>query len=109
MHTTLTGTYTLLANPCSTKPCLPGLAYAVVADNAYFPTLHGNLLVATHSWGAFTPQPGDKVAITGIVQYKNDAFGKPFRIIEVEKVKPATEPAPNTTQTLAASSVQKPG
>jgi len=33
---TITGQYLLIENPCTTVPCLPGMAYAVLANGKYY-------------------------------------------------------------------------
>lgn len=43
--TTITGEYLAVGNPCTTKPCLPGIVYAVLADNTrYYLTVEGSFL-----------------------------------------------------------------
>jgi len=87
---TVTGRYSYIGNPCTTKPCLPGMAYAVLAnDKYYYITIDGRWLSENRSWSGYTPEPDDLVTITGYVLEKKDVFGKPFRTIEVVSLQPA--------------------
>lgn len=88
--TTLTGRYVFLPNPCTTSPCLPGMALALEsAGRYYFLTAAGRWLdkPAEH-WG-WAPQYGDRIAVTGRTGEQSDIHGKAFATIEVESLRPA--------------------
>jgi len=91
---TITGEYLLVGNPCTTDPCLPGLVYAVLADDTYYyPTVEGSWLWWNRSWDGYTPEVGDFVTVIGYVDEMVDIFGTPFyNIIEVVSLKPASSP-----------------
>ena len=83
----ITGKLELLPNPCTTKPCLPGLAFAVVADDRvpHFLTRDGRFVM--HSAGDL-PSPGEKVVVVGDVHEQQDVNGKTFKSIELRTVRP---------------------
>lgn len=86
---TVTGRYSYIANPCTTDPCLPGLAYAVSAnDTYYYLTIDGILLFENRSWGRYTPMPDDLVMVTGYLKEERDIFDRPFHIIEIVSLYP---------------------
>ncbi len=87
---TVTGQYVYVPNPCTTDPCLPGMAYAVLVNGKYcYIMVKGRWFSENRSWGEYTPQPNDMVTITGSLQEKRDVFGKPFSTIEAVSLKPA--------------------
>lgn len=80
---TVTGRYSYIGNPCTTEPCLPGMAYAVLAnDKYYYITVDDRWFSDNRSWDGYTPEPGDLVTITGYLQQKSDIFGKVFYTLE---------------------------
>ncbi len=84
------GWYLLIGNPCTTIPCLPGVAYAVFAhDEYYYVTIDGHWISENRSWYGYTPEAGDLVSVTGSLSEKRDAFGKPFHTIEVVSIQRA--------------------
>jgi hypothetical protein len=86
----ITGRYLLIGNPCTTVPCLPGVAYAVMAnDEYYYITIDGHWSSENRSWNGYTPEPGDLVSVTGSLEEQKDAFGKSFHTIEVVSLQPA--------------------
>jgi len=86
---TLKGRYTLSPNPCTTEPCLPGVAYAVEAGGKlYFLTSGGRWSSQPRSLGAWTPAPGDSVAVAGRTASHTDIRGAEFLTIEVEALTP---------------------
>ena len=82
---TITGTVALLPNPCTTKPCLPGMALAVIANDGvrYFLTKDGGFYMQDSGESKQMPAPGDKVVARGDVQEKLDITGNTFTTIEV--------------------------
>jgi hypothetical protein len=86
---TLEGRYEFLPNPCTTRPCLPGMAYALKAGDAVlFVTSGGRWFAEARSWGGYTPQPGDGVVVTGEVREQLDADGQTFLVIEATSIAP---------------------
>ena len=86
----LIGRCTLAPNPCTTTPCLPGVAYAVECEaELYFLTLAGRWSAQARSYAGYTAQVGDEVEVTGLVHRRMDIFGKPFFTVEVSSVRPA--------------------
>ncbi len=86
----ITGKYEYLPNPCTTEPCLPGMVYAVVADDtSYFLTVDGRFFVENRPWDGYTPAPGDQVIVTGWPASEKDVSGKPFQTFEVLTLKQA--------------------
>jgi hypothetical protein len=88
---TITGTLTLLPNPCTTKPCLPGMAFAVIADDSvrYFLTRDGGFYMLNSGASKNIPAPGDKVVASGDVQEKQDIAGNIFTTIEITALRQA--------------------
>lgn len=87
---TLTGRYAFMPNPCTTEPCLPGMAYALESDGqCFFLMLDGRWLDQAHAWKGWIPVLGDAVSVTGNVRQQIDIRGNPFFIIEVESMVPA--------------------
>lgn len=88
--TTLAGQYCLVGNPCTTEPCLPGIASAVLADGEYhFLALHDRWISENSVWDDYRPQPNDRVTVIGYPERKKDVFGNPFHTIEVVSLKQA--------------------
>lgn len=86
----ITGRYALVANPCITDPCLPGMAYAVlVNERYYYLTRDGHWFSENRSWSGHTPELDDLVTVTGFLEEKRDIFGKPFHTIETVSLQPA--------------------
>ena len=91
---TITGTLTLVPNPCTTRPCLPGMAFAVVVGHTpYFLAKNGKLCMNDYAWGPSAPRPGAQVTATGAVEEKHDINDCLFRTIEVASLR-STSKAP---------------
>lgn len=87
---TIIGPYLYIENPSTTKPVLPGMAYAVLADETYyFITIKGHWFSENKSWDNYTPEPGDLIEITGYLHENKDVFGKTFYTIEALSLKKA--------------------
>lgn len=86
----ITGMLTLLPTPCTTTPCLPGMALVVVAGDGaqYFLTKNGGYLQDL-AGGQSMSQPGDKVIVSGTTQDQRDTAGNAFTIIEFVNLKQA--------------------
>jgi hypothetical protein len=86
----VTGLLILAPNPCTTEPCLPGLAYAIDADGRHlFVTTDGALRMQGHRWAEADLEPGSRVAAHGIVRERRDMAGRPYLEIEVSSLSPA--------------------
>src|SRR5688572_22001144 len=85
---TITGTLTLLPSPCTTEPCLPGMALAIVTvgDAQYFLAKNGGFLQDLAGGGPM-PQPGDTVVASGTTHDKRDTAGATFTILEFTTLK----------------------
>jgi hypothetical protein len=81
---TVTGRCVFVPNPCTTQPCLPGMAYALLGDDGelLFITRGGHWSDQPPRVGGLTLQVGDRLALTGGVSEHQDAFGRPYRLIE---------------------------
>jgi hypothetical protein len=79
--TKTTGKLELVPNPCTTRPCLPGLAFAVVVDDRvpYFLTRDGRLQMQN---AVDLPSPGERVVAVGCVRDQKDVNGNAFKILE---------------------------
>jgi hypothetical protein len=87
---TITGRYSYIGNPCTTEPCLPGMTYAVLAnDKYYYITIDECWFSENQSWDGYTPEMDDLVTVTGCLREKKDVFGKPFYTMEVVSLQPA--------------------
>ncbi len=85
----ITGRYAYVPNPCTTKPCLPGMVYAINAKGTdYFLTVNGRWFSENRPWNEYTPSPGDEVDVTGKVSKQKDVRGDEFRTIEVASLVP---------------------
>jgi hypothetical protein len=82
---TITGTVALLPNPCTTKPCLPGMALAVIANDSvrYFLIKDSGFYMQDSGESKQMPASGNKVVARGDVQEKLDITGNNFKTIEV--------------------------
>ena len=88
---TVTGKYVLLPNPCTTRPCLPGMAYAIESGGQQlFLTRAGRWSASALTWGDFAPDVGDTVTVVGQVSQRTDVRGQPFFTIEVESLVPGS-------------------
>lgn len=79
--TTITGKLELVPNPCTTKPCLPGLAHAVIVDDRvpYFLTRDGRLQMQN---AVDLPSPGERVVAVGHVRDQKDVNNNAFKTLE---------------------------
>lgn len=81
---TVAGRWAFVPEPCTTWPCLPGMAWALQADD-------GRLLIVTTGgrWsdrppaGRAPPQPGERVVLEGCASARTDVNGRPFGVIEL--------------------------
>ncbi|MGI5939323.1 MAG: hypothetical protein ACOX8V_01295 [Thermoleophilia bacterium] len=88
--TTVTGHYAFVPNPCTTVPCLPGMAYAIESNGQYFfLTRDGRWLDQAPTWKGWTPSVGDVVSAMGDVGQQTDVRGDPFFTLEVRSLAPA--------------------
>lgn len=86
---TLTGVLSLVPNPCTTRPCLPGLALAVVVGpTPYFLTRNGKLCRDDDALGRRAPV-GAKVRVSGAVETSRDVNDCLFHTIEFVSLLPA--------------------
>jgi hypothetical protein len=86
----LTGRCVFVPNPCTTMPCLPGMAWAVETEKRlYYLTSGGHWSAEDSPWGGYTPRVGDHISVIGRVSSHQDARGESYWIVEVESVKPA--------------------
>lgn len=87
---TFTGVYSYVSNPCTTKPCLPGMVLAVQADcTYYYLAVQGNLIFKNLSWEGYAPEPGAIVTVAGYLSKHEDIHGDKFFEIEVISLQPA--------------------
>ena len=79
--TKITGKLELVPNPCTTKPCLPGLAFAVVVDDRvpYFLTSDGRFQMQN---AVNLPSPGEIVVAVGRVDDQKDVNDNAFKTLE---------------------------
>ena len=92
MHTvhTIKGIYSYASNPCTTKPCLPGMVYAVLADGTYYYiTVQDNFVFEDLSYQGYKPELGANVEVTGYLSSDRDIFSRNFFKIELISLKPA--------------------
>ena len=55
--TTITGEYQAVGHPCTTRPCLPGIVYAVyVDDECYYLTVEGSWIGENLPWDGYKPK-----------------------------------------------------
>jgi len=88
--TTLTGEYLPVGNPCTTRPCLPGIVYAVLVDDeCYYITVEGSWIWENRPWDGYKPKEGDFVKVRGYIGKRLDVNRKPFYEIDVVSLKPA--------------------
>ena len=75
------GKLELVPNPCTTKPCLPGLAFAVIVDDRvpYFLTRDGRFLMQN---AVDLPLPGERVVAVGHVCDRKDVNNNAFKTVE---------------------------
>jgi len=87
---TLVGKYSFVGNPCTTKPCLPGMVHSVLVDNKYYYlTINRHLIWEELTWEGYKPLGGDTVTIEGYLSEKVDIFNNPFYTIEIISLKKA--------------------
>jgi len=84
------GVYSYVSNPCMTKPCLPGMVFAVLAKGTYYYlTIQGRMIFENRSWEGYSPEPGAIITVEGYLRTQEDIMGKKFFEIEVISLKPA--------------------
>ena len=79
--TKTTGKLELVPNPCTTRPCLPSLAFAVIVDDRvpYFLTRGGRFQMQN---AVDLPSPGERVVAVGNVRDQKDVNGNAFKTLE---------------------------
>ena len=83
MHT-ISGEFCYTENPCTTRPCLPGMVYAVrVQSTYYYLSVQGHFVSENLSWKGYTPQIGDMVTAAGYLSCYEDLLGKSYLKIEL--------------------------
>ena len=89
--TTITGKLELVPNPCTTRPCLPGLAHAVVVDDRvpYFLTSDGRFRMQN---AVDLPPPGERVVAVGQVRDQKDVNDNAFKTLEFSSLARAESP-----------------
>lgn len=91
---TVSGEYCYIENPCTTRPCLPGMVYALrTEDNYYYLSVQGHLVSESLSWRGFSPQTGEQVTASGRLSRQEDIFGKSYHKIELLSLKRSEERA----------------
>lgn len=86
---TITGAYSFIGNPCVTRPCLPGMVYAVISNHkSYYITINGSFLSDNLSYRGYSPEPGALVAVKGYLSSHKDIYGNAFYKIEVVSIQP---------------------
>jgi len=84
----ITGVLTLVPNPSTTRPCLPGMAFAIVVGTIpYFLCRNGKLLMSDSTWGHSAPALGTRVTAVGEVEEKRDVNACLFRTIEISSLR----------------------
>lgn len=87
----VTGTLVLVPNPCTTRPCLPGMALAVQGEHGG----SGHALRYLTKGGAYVVDPADlgrairvgaSVRVAGIPHEAQDTDGEVVVSIETERV-----------------------
>ena len=88
---TVQGRCVFVPNPCTTQPCLPGMAHALLADDGelWFITRGGQWSDQPPRVGARTLHVGERLVLTGEASERSDAFGRPYRLIEAASVERA--------------------
>lgn len=85
---TIEGEYLPVGNPPTIEPPLPGVVYAVFADDeCYYLTMEGSWIWENRAWDGYMPKEGDRVKVTGYVSKRLDVNGDPFYEIEVVSLK----------------------
>ena len=85
---TLSGTLTLAANPCTTRPCLPGVALALdSAAGRYFLRRRRRWLRDPSELEEGPAMPGDRIVVTGHAGAGADVDGMPFLTLDVLAVR----------------------
>ncbi len=78
------GIFSILPNPCLTKPCLPGLVQALTAEKSiYYLVSDGHFVEESFVWKDCSPMAGESVSVQGLVSERKDVYGQKFRIVEV--------------------------
>lgn len=80
----VTGLLVLAPNPCTTTPCLPGMALAIQSEGRLiFLTSSGVFRTTTTAWAEADIEPGSVVSVRGVAQARSDVAGRPYLAIEV--------------------------
>lgn len=90
-YATISGRYVFVPNPCTTEPCLPGMAYAIESDEGecFFLTLGGSWSDRPFDWNGWKPSLGEVICAKGKISRQTDRKGNLFATIEVEALAPA--------------------
>ena len=87
---TARGPLVLAPNPCTTRPCLPGMALAIDAGGELcFITRQGSMQPDTSTLGSPGLTIGQIVIATGTASDITDVRGEVFRAIEITAIKQA--------------------
>lgn len=90
-ETAIEGRYVCVPNPCTTRPCLPGMACAVECEGQnYVLTVAGRWFAQSRSWSGWTPSLGDRVKVIGRMSHHVDVHGDQFVTIEPRSIAPCS-------------------
>lgn len=85
---TLRGTFTGVGNPCTTIPCLPGIAYVInCGDSNYILTVNNVWFSDIFTWNGYTPFYGDSIEVQGVLAWNEDLNGDEYCTIEIAALK----------------------
>jgi len=85
----ITGVYTMIPNPATTDPVVPGMVVAVTASNIdYILTINGGWFWdhSEFSWEGWTPELNEQISVTGVVSEHQDLQQNTYFEIEISNV-----------------------
>jgi hypothetical protein len=82
---TLTGTYSVVGNPCMQNPCLPGVVSAIRSMDKDYILSRNDMYFwnGDFSWDGYTPEIGDSIRVQGIITERKDILGDTYVTCEV--------------------------
>jgi hypothetical protein len=80
------GTVQVLPNPCTTRPCLPGMALALEATTGTWYLVRNRAFVDDLGVLGGSKEVGQQVTVTGRTAQRHDVDGEVFRTIELDQI-----------------------
>lgn len=102
----ISGAYTMIPNPATTVPSLPGMVAAVTANDVdYILTVNGKWFWEEFLWEGWTPERDDRISVTGVISEHTDLLSRTYFEIEVADAFPVMTQSITVSNNLCTISI----